>query len=143
MKTATRTKRPDPTKIYICWNAFSVDVDGIPQTYPMGYRLRGDHPAVARWMENFYEDGAPTGEIPDARALGTHAALEAEASRRSRDSGGVTVLEPLVGPDVVAVAADFAMGDRMFSRGQRFRKNDPEMKKTIREHPEFFVPANA
>ena len=57
----TKTKKPDPDKIYIAWQGGAVDEYVIGK----GTRLRGDHPAVKRMGEAmFVEDGTPESEWP-------------------------------------------------------------------------------
>jgi hypothetical protein len=55
-----KRKKPDPTKVYICWQPFSQG----ERVVHGGARLRGSDPVVKAAFENFVEDGVPASEWP-------------------------------------------------------------------------------
>jgi hypothetical protein len=57
----------DPDTVYIAWQGFAADVDGVPIDVKQGTRLRGDHPTVQATHWNWLPDGAAPSELGERR----------------------------------------------------------------------------
>jgi hypothetical protein len=86
-----RKERPhlDPNTVYIAWQSFAIDIDGMPVDVKQGTRLRGDHPTVVASHWNWIADGAGPPSWPSSAGrftLSCHRTLirMSERSRRRR-----------------------------------------------------------
>ncbi len=57
----------DEAAIYVAVDALSAGVDGVPQTIKQGARLRGNHPLVRNFGNNWLPDGTPDDELHHRR----------------------------------------------------------------------------
>lgn len=106
-----------PEAIYECLMGFSGDHDGVPISVRQGARLKGDTVAVRKWPQYF---------IPDGTDDGTKAQRWQELVGPPivpQDDSGVTVLEPMSGPDVVESTEDWQFGFELVSKGTRLRES--------------------
>jgi hypothetical protein len=65
MPTLTRSTKPKPSTIYVCWQSFAGN-EGL--SVAEGTRLLGSHELVQRFPDRFVPDGTPDDEVAQLRA---------------------------------------------------------------------------
>lgn len=60
----TKTEKPKPDELYVCWESFA----GHDLRVAQGDRFRGDHAIVQRFPDRFVLDGTPDDQIAQLRA---------------------------------------------------------------------------
>jgi hypothetical protein len=122
-----KRNRLDPNVIYTNWQSFAGHLAGVGDiSFPAGTRLRGDHPAVRQWPQNFAPDGTPSNEIGQLRAEAAEEAARQNIPAEEADPPAKIVeATPIMWTALDDVDYDNGRLRRKLKKGEQVEDDDP------------------
>jgi len=119
-----------PEDTVSAWQAFAIDLDGVPYTVTTKMRLHGDHPVVKACPSYFTKTDAPTDEVP---SMWSAVPDEPEHQREFTPPPA----EPIPDDEAAICVMSFTVGfgGPKVVKGQRLRIGDP----LVQQNKGFFA----